>query len=321
MNNANRDDFRSQAAREEEEEEDDCDIPMLLLAESYETVETAEMNNSNETMDLERGVPQPHGAAMATAEEDNDNECPICMSPMIAGEIVSWSPNAACSHVYHHECIKEWLLHHVNCPFCRETFLLCDEKPKQKLTRARYNELAALRRQRLVTTYFCEHDGLVVLSEEAAAVALPLDEKFRKSPGNKLVRHPLVASGVKKGELTKIRGSRVDQQTAPSDKEESVDHSNHIHGGDTNDCIDPIAQTLNPTFSNDYDDDDDDDDNAAIDEVSTQADEGATPQPIIQIQSLSHGTVQMGRPDDENDVYYTSDSSCGEPTCRSSNEP
>jgi hypothetical protein len=59
-----------------------------------------------------------------TAETDdewsfNDNEekeCPICMECLELGDAVSWSPNEECSHVFHHECIKEWLLKHVECP-------------------------------------------------------------------------------------------------------------------------------------------------------------------------------------------------------------
>ena len=36
----------------------------------------------------------------------NVRECPICMGELQAGQIVSWSANELCSHVYHHECIK-----------------------------------------------------------------------------------------------------------------------------------------------------------------------------------------------------------------------
>jgi hypothetical protein len=59
-----------------------------------------------------------------TAETDDewsfhdyeDKECPICMEAFQLGDAVSWSPNEECSHVFHHECIKEWLLKHVECP-------------------------------------------------------------------------------------------------------------------------------------------------------------------------------------------------------------
>jgi hypothetical protein len=59
-----------------------------------------------------------------TAETDDEwsfddyeeKECPICMEGLELGDAVSWSPNEKCTHVFHHECIKEWLLKHVECP-------------------------------------------------------------------------------------------------------------------------------------------------------------------------------------------------------------
>ena len=41
-------------------------------------------------------------------------------------EQVSWSAYLDCEHVFHHECIREWLLHHTDCPCCRQTFLSID---------------------------------------------------------------------------------------------------------------------------------------------------------------------------------------------------
>ena len=52
------------------------------------------------------------GAAAIAAKNTASNtssslrECPICMGELLAGQIVSWSANEQCSHVYHHECIK-----------------------------------------------------------------------------------------------------------------------------------------------------------------------------------------------------------------------
>jgi hypothetical protein len=61
-----------------------------------------------------------HDTAETDAEWPFNNyeerECPICMECLELGDAVSWSPNEECSHVFHHECIKEWLLKHVECP-------------------------------------------------------------------------------------------------------------------------------------------------------------------------------------------------------------
>ena len=53
----------------------------LHATESYDTQETAE------------------------SEFDTGNECPICMSPFMAEEAVSWSPNEQCNHVC--KCLSE----------------------------------------------------------------------------------------------------------------------------------------------------------------------------------------------------------------------
>jgi len=62
-----------------------------------------------------------------TASAPNHNECPICMSGFEVGDVVSWSSSQACSHYFHHECIKQWLVENVGCPICRETYLPIDE--------------------------------------------------------------------------------------------------------------------------------------------------------------------------------------------------
>jgi hypothetical protein len=49
---------------------------------------------------------QPSESHDTADTEEECNECSICMCNFNANEIVSWSPNAACNHLYHHECIK-----------------------------------------------------------------------------------------------------------------------------------------------------------------------------------------------------------------------
>ena len=45
-----------------------------------------------------------------------DNECPICLENFILNEVVS---KLNCGHIYHIECIKNWLNTKKNCPTCR----------------------------------------------------------------------------------------------------------------------------------------------------------------------------------------------------------
>lgn len=144
--------------------------PTLKQASSYDTMETAE-------------------------ESLSAVECPICMCDLSPGEIVSWSPSTACVHVYHHQCIKSWLLRHRNCPSCRHVFLPPDdmgerETGHQRLSRERHSQLVDARRQRIATTYCCAESGLVVLP-----------------PTSK--RSALTSSKVKPGELIALRGDEA----------------------------------------------------------------------------------------------------------------
>jgi Ring finger domain len=57
-------------------------------------------------------------------------ECSICLDYFKEGDVVSISPfyslQQTCHHVFHHICIKEWLLKHSTCPTCRQEFLFND---------------------------------------------------------------------------------------------------------------------------------------------------------------------------------------------------
>jgi Ring finger domain len=59
---------------------------------------------------------------------DDDNPktlpcCAICLEPFRCGDQVSYSHDPLCSHEYHTTCIVEWLLKHMNCPYCRRGYI------------------------------------------------------------------------------------------------------------------------------------------------------------------------------------------------------
>jgi hypothetical protein len=50
------------------------------------------------------------------------NECIICLSPFQDGEEMGQSPNSECNHLFHKECIVDWLVTNPACPECRRNF-------------------------------------------------------------------------------------------------------------------------------------------------------------------------------------------------------
>lgn len=48
-----------------------------------------------------------------------DPECTICLEKFSTGNSISWPKYGDCDHIYHTECITEWLAMHDDCPLCR----------------------------------------------------------------------------------------------------------------------------------------------------------------------------------------------------------
>jgi hypothetical protein len=97
-----------------------------------------------------------------TSHSQDTPECPICMEVFEVGQCVSWSASTKCEHVFHYECIKEWLLRRIGCPYCRETFLPVDRQ-RGRLPSKVLEHMAKERAQRASFTYYCQVDGLVTL--------------------------------------------------------------------------------------------------------------------------------------------------------------
>ena len=62
--------------------------------------------------------------------------CTICLCPYENGDQVSWSPDTACQHAFHRDCIISWLAkkEEPKCPICRQDFCQLgdfSEEPEQ----------------------------------------------------------------------------------------------------------------------------------------------------------------------------------------------
>jgi hypothetical protein len=53
--------------------------------------------------------------------------CAICLEDYEEGDNICWSHNRRCNHVFHQECIVEWLVRHDACPVCRQDFLSLED--------------------------------------------------------------------------------------------------------------------------------------------------------------------------------------------------
>lgn len=50
-------------------------------------------------------------------------ECSICLCLYEANETVCWAKNDDCDHIFHQDCIVQWLEDHDDCPLCRTNLL------------------------------------------------------------------------------------------------------------------------------------------------------------------------------------------------------
>jgi Ring finger domain len=60
-------------------------------------------------------------------EKEGLEPCAICLEHYEEGDQICWSHNRHCDHVFHQECIVEWLGLHNECPICRQDFLSLED--------------------------------------------------------------------------------------------------------------------------------------------------------------------------------------------------
>jgi hypothetical protein len=50
--------------------------------------------------------------------------CDICLDEYKVGQVLAWSRNASCPHVFHWTCILDWTAQQNTCPSCRQPYVL-----------------------------------------------------------------------------------------------------------------------------------------------------------------------------------------------------
>jgi hypothetical protein len=94
---------------------------------------------SGEALEVEAEAPQPPAPPTnsstascvmgsddceSLAGEDEMAGCAICLSHFKTQELVCKSNNSSCQHVFHKDCMVDWLMkRHDNCPMCRLVYL------------------------------------------------------------------------------------------------------------------------------------------------------------------------------------------------------
>ena len=126
-------------------------------------------------------------------------ECSICLEEFQAGDLVSYSTNPSCNHVHHHECLKEWLLRQAGCPLCRKAVLAVDCHGTPRLSEGDLDKFLEQWRHRMLSTYFCLEEGLVVLERPASVNDLSELSIRRKE---------IILPCIRRDELCNRRGGR-----------------------------------------------------------------------------------------------------------------
>jgi hypothetical protein len=158
-----------------------------ILLKNY-LVKQATGRPASDEKDLEDG----NSAYNNESDQENEEGCTICFESFVPYDLVSWSPNpgtfwrmqvlrachiyhrsyrkwltsvasspACCKRVFHHACLKEWLLRNKHCPWCREIVLPVDGYSEVKTTKRQIQDLLIAQQQRATPSFYCCAHGTV----------------------------------------------------------------------------------------------------------------------------------------------------------------
>jgi hypothetical protein len=61
---------------------------------------------------------------------DSFDGCAICLANYRRHQKVCESSNPACTHIFHEECMVNWLMKHHTCPICGQIYIITKSPPK-----------------------------------------------------------------------------------------------------------------------------------------------------------------------------------------------
>jgi hypothetical protein len=144
-------------------------------------------------------------------------ECPICFEAFRIGEVVSWSANPTCDHVFHHICIKEWLVERKECPFCRQVFLPVDNFGGDVLA-SHIPELILGQKRRSAPCFYCLEHHIVPLPPVAQLDKMSISPQVRKRLAERSFEAPdrLALAAIRHRECAVEAGNYNSDHDAPA---------------------------------------------------------------------------------------------------------
>ncbi|KAL3932675.1 MAG: hypothetical protein SGBAC_010735 [Bacillariaceae sp.] len=99
----------------------------------------SEVNGSTATSDTEGTAIIPDEDESTTAlsrrldkELGAEPKCVICLEPYKYSQVICSARNEACGHIFHGDCIQQWVQQNSECPLCRVT-LINDDDPEENV--------------------------------------------------------------------------------------------------------------------------------------------------------------------------------------------
>jgi hypothetical protein len=86
-----------------------------IEADSEQGPERTTDNKENES----NSEKQSYFFAFWRKQEAKEDVCSICLDRYSSGDTICVAKASGCDHVFHHDCLSEWLKSHDRCPLCR----------------------------------------------------------------------------------------------------------------------------------------------------------------------------------------------------------
>lgn len=91
-----------------------------VLEVSWGTQEEGKLNHTEErTKKIDSAL-----QLVSYADSMESDACSICLCEYTSELVEDMVSNHCCCHIFHKACLILWLMHHNDCPICRETIML-----------------------------------------------------------------------------------------------------------------------------------------------------------------------------------------------------